>query len=114
MSTPARAAASTVPRTAFAPSMCPAVRGSPRCVAQRPFPSMMIATCMGLSASRRLDDRLDMLEVAQKGLLTHRRDAVLGFGSAGLEGLRAHDIAGFFKFARMGAQVAVAYVEQGL
>jgi hypothetical protein len=44
----ARAAASTVARTAFAPSMCPADRGSPRWVAQRPFPSMMIATCIGL------------------------------------------------------------------
>ena len=46
VSTPARAAVSTALRTALAPSTWPAVRGSPRCVAQRPFPSMMIAICM--------------------------------------------------------------------
>src|SRR6202043_464662 len=80
----ARAAASTVARTAFAPSMWPAVRGSPRWVAQRPFPSMMIATCTGLGAPRRLDDRLDMFEVAQQCLFPGRRNAVLRLRSAGL------------------------------
>src|SRR4051794_31016727 len=29
------------------PARCPALRGSPRCVAQRPLPSMMIATWRG-------------------------------------------------------------------
>src|SRR6267142_3402634 len=106
ISTFARAAASTAMRTAFAPSTCPAVRGSPRWTAQRPFPSMMIATCIGLCAPRRLDDRLDVLQIAQQGLLPDRRDAVFRLRSAGLEGLRAYDIARLFELARMGAQIA--------
>src|SRR5579875_1552674 len=36
-----------VRRTACAPARCPAIRGSPRARAQRPFPSMMMATCRG-------------------------------------------------------------------
>ena len=51
VSMPARAATSTAVRTAFAPSTWPAVRGRPRCVAQRPFPSMMMATCIKYAAS---------------------------------------------------------------
>ena len=35
------------------PRSCPAVRGRPRCLAQRPLPSMTIATCRGHAASRR-------------------------------------------------------------
>src|ERR1700722_14655796 len=110
-STSARAAASTMARTPFAPAMGPAVRASPRWVAQRPLPSMMIAMCTGSTAPRRLDHRLDVLEVAQQSLFADRRNAVLRLRSASLEDLRAHDIAGFFEFARMGAQVAVAHVE---
>ena len=53
VSTPARAATSTAVRTALAPSTWPAVRGSPRCVAQRPLPSMMIATCMRFAEALR-------------------------------------------------------------
>src|SRR5271163_2698232 len=94
----ARAAISTVARTAFAPSMWPAVRGSPRSVAQRPFPSMMIATCMGrLNSPRRLDDGLDMLEITQQGLFSNLRDAIVGFRSAAFERLLAHDIARFLE-----------------
>jgi hypothetical protein len=37
----------------LAPSAWPAARGKPRCVAQRPLPSMMIATCMRPEALRR-------------------------------------------------------------
>src|SRR5512139_2370244 len=33
--------------TAFAPARWPAMRGSPRLAAQRPLPSMMMATCRG-------------------------------------------------------------------
>src|SRR5215470_10918190 len=40
-------AAFTTRRTAFTPSWCPATRGRPRRVAQRPLPSMMMATCSG-------------------------------------------------------------------
>ena len=41
---PSPGAASTTRRTASAPARCPAERGSPRRVAQRPLPSMMMAT----------------------------------------------------------------------
>src|SRR2546428_7938308 len=43
---PRPGAASTTRRTAFAPARWPAGRGKPRRVAQRPLPSMIIATCM--------------------------------------------------------------------
>jgi len=45
VSIPARAAAATTAQTVLAPSTWPALRGNPRRLAQRPFPSMMIATC---------------------------------------------------------------------
>src|SRR5690242_10413964 len=45
--TPALTAALIVRRTASAPRLCPAVRGRPRRRAQRPLPSMMMATCRG-------------------------------------------------------------------
>ena len=41
---------STISRTRSAPRRCPAMRGSPRLVAQRPLPSMMIATWLGPGA----------------------------------------------------------------
>src|SRR5688572_14036676 len=41
---PRSTAASTVLRSARAPSRCPSPTGRPRADAQRPFPSMMIAT----------------------------------------------------------------------
>src|SRR2546426_7025292 len=44
---PSPGAASTTRRTASAPARCPAVRGSPRRAAQRPFPSITTATCSG-------------------------------------------------------------------
>ncbi len=42
---PSRAALSTVSRTASTPARCPSTRGRPRFLAQRPLPSMMMATC---------------------------------------------------------------------
>src|SRR5262249_33088004 len=44
---PSRRAVSTTARTASLPRRCPSMRGSPRRRAQRPLPSMMIATCRG-------------------------------------------------------------------
>src|SRR2546429_9275203 len=41
---PRSGAASTVRRTASAPARCPATRGKPRRLAQRPLPSITIAT----------------------------------------------------------------------
>src|SRR4030095_14205094 len=43
--------ASTVRRSARVPSRCPSATGRPRRSAQRPLPSMMIATVRALSAS---------------------------------------------------------------
>src|SRR5262245_953674 len=43
--TPRSGAASTTRRVAAMPASCPAERGRPRRVAQRPLPSMMMATC---------------------------------------------------------------------
>src|SRR5690348_9571133 len=44
---PSSPAARTVRRSASTPRRCPSTRGSPRCAAQRPLPSMMMATWRG-------------------------------------------------------------------
>src|SRR5665213_2811672 len=44
---PASDACSTTRRTDAMPARCPATRGRPRRAAQRPLPSMMMATCWG-------------------------------------------------------------------
>src|SRR6516164_7205687 len=44
---PRSPAARTVRRSASTPRRCPSARGSPRAAAQRPLPSMMMATCRG-------------------------------------------------------------------
>src|SRR5215468_10415476 len=111
---PSSPAAVTAARTASAPRLCPAVRGRPRCFAQRPLPSMMMATCAGVRepapacsrasgrrsdihdifffGSQRFIDLLDVLvrQVLHLGLAL----AVLVLGDlvlllAGLEGLHA-------------------------
>src|SRR6185312_1865313 len=46
---PRPGAARTVLRNASTPARWPARRGMPRALAQRPFPSMMIATCAGVA-----------------------------------------------------------------
>src|SRR5579871_6386135 len=48
---PRSIAASTVRRSARVPARCPTTVGSPRRRAQRPFPSMMIATVSATSGS---------------------------------------------------------------
>src|SRR6516162_6692307 len=48
---PRSPAARTVRRSASTPRRCPSPRGSPRAAAQRPFPSMMMATCRGTAIS---------------------------------------------------------------
>ena len=45
--TPISMAPSTTSNSECSPCSWPAVRGSPRSSAQRPLPSMMIATCRG-------------------------------------------------------------------
>src|SRR5258707_11393615 len=44
---PSRQHSSTVARTLCVPRRCPSTRGKPRCSAQRPLPSMMMAICAG-------------------------------------------------------------------
>ena len=46
---PISPAARTVLRNASTPRRCPSPRGSPRADAQRPLPSMMMATCRGVA-----------------------------------------------------------------
>src|SRR5919197_2171196 len=48
---PRSPAARTVRRSASTPRRCPSPRGSPRAAAQRPLPSMMMATCRGTAKS---------------------------------------------------------------
>src|SRR5712671_5059045 len=60
---PRPGAARTVLRSASTPARWPASRGMPRALAQRPFPSMMIATCAGVaifSLSGRLRPTLNL------------------------------------------------------
>src|SRR5439155_2750589 len=47
MPIPRSPAARTVRRSASTPRRCPSLRGRPRAEAQRPLPSMMMATCRG-------------------------------------------------------------------
>src|SRR5690242_15646009 len=49
--TPSPGAASTVRRSARVPARCPASGGSPRRAAQRPFPSMMMATLAAVAGA---------------------------------------------------------------
>src|SRR2546425_9621142 len=53
-STPASIATSTTSRTAFMPARCPKGRGRLRSRAQRPLPSMMIATWRGTGPLKRI------------------------------------------------------------
>ena len=48
-STPRRAHSSITIRAGAMPALWPACRGRPRAAAQRPLPSMMIATCRGVA-----------------------------------------------------------------
>src|ERR1700675_3689483 len=71
----------------------------------------MIATCISVPPGR-LDDRFDMLQIPQQRLSADLRDAVAGFWTPRFERLRAGDVTRFLEFAGMGAQVAVADIEQ--
>src|SRR6516225_5837429 len=63
---PSSAAAVTARRAASAPRRCPAIRGMPRAFAQRPLPSMMIATCRGSArgmATALIDETLNLQDL---------------------------------------------------
>src|SRR6185436_19366790 len=90
---PVRAADSTMRLTVRAPARCPAERAKPRRSAQRPLPSMMIATCIArLRAFRRLDQRFQVLEMTGEHPPAFGREAVLGFRDARGEFLLADDV----------------------
>jgi hypothetical protein len=59
-STPKSAAVSTVRFRALTPARWPKVLGRPRALAQRPFPSMMMATCRAESDATVWPDFGDM------------------------------------------------------
>src|SRR2546428_10751041 len=112
---PRPGAASTTRRTAYAPARWPAVRGRPRRAAQRPLPSITIATCReGLcdiklrlkknSASAvpgGADQRLHVVQVALQRAATRSREPVLGLRDAPLERPAARDKLGPFEPPRV-------------
>src|SRR5262245_11448052 len=136
--TPRPGAAFTTRRTASAPRRCPAVRGSPRAAAQRPLPSMMIATwsptptsfvkvlfiakyplkkkrrLVAERAARRADDRLHVIEIALEGPAAVRREPVLGPRAPAFEGLGARHVLRLLELAGVDAQVAVRRLHQRL
>src|ERR1700683_5247459 len=111
---PCRAAASTILSTALAPARWPAVRGSPRCEAQRPLPSMMIAMCTISFVSQSyemrkscaagcLDHRFDMIEVSIQGVLAEHCQPIDSPRAALFEGFGAGQVLGLFQLARVSA-----------
>src|SRR5512140_378531 len=65
---PSSAAAVVISRTVFTPARWPTMRGRRRAFAQRPFPSMIIATCLG-RRSRTISDGRDFAFLLGKGLV---------------------------------------------
>src|SRR5450759_4058656 len=127
MPTPASGAASTARRAASTPARCPMMRGSPRPVAHRPLPSMMIPTCRvlcipkligikkdSLLFTRGLDERLHVVQVALQGTPAGCRQPVIGARHAAGEALGAVHVAGFLQLARMDTEVTVGSIQQFL
>src|SRR6266576_6929141 len=126
---PQPGAISTARRTASAPARCPAARGSPRRVAQRPLPSMTIATWREVlciikqsrkkkestsACARRADQRFHVVEVALERPPAEGGESVFGFRDAACERLVAGDVVRVLELARVDAEVAVARLEQRL
>src|SRR5947207_1366613 len=126
---PRSGAASTVRRKASAPARWPAIRGSPRAVAQRPFPSMIIAACKprevlcdikcvskkrGLQLAHRLNQCFHVIEIFFKRAASHIGQTILGLWHAALKRLGAADIIGLLQLARMHAKVSIGSLEQFL
>src|SRR5260370_12966206 len=112
-------AASTTRRAERAPAWWPAVRGRPRRAAQRPLPSMMIATCGEVlcliklilkkrdgprsALARRADQRLHVIEVALQCAPPGGREPVLCLGDAARKRLHARDVGSVLHLARLHA-----------
>src|ERR1035438_2609351 len=124
---PASGAASTARRAASTPARCPMMRGSPRPVAHRPLPSMMIPTCRVLCISklidikkdslfftRSLDERFHMIQVALQRAPPGGRHPVIGARHAAGEALGTVHVPGFFQLPCVDAEVTVGSIQQFL
>src|SRR6266487_1433118 len=126
---PQPGAISTTRRTAAAPARWPAARGSPRRVAQRPLPSMTMATWKEVlcfikspakkkmtpsACARRANQRFHVIEIALERPPSEGGESVLRLGDAARERLVARDVLGVFELPRMDAEVAVGRFEQRL
>src|SRR5271157_4297144 len=115
---PRLGAASMVRRTASAPARCPALRTRPRLVAQRPLPSMMMATCRPhckalyevlcaikynlqkkdklLSLAGGANQSFHVVQVSFQRPAARRGQAVVGLGKALVKIFAARNVAGLF------------------
>src|SRR5581483_1396815 len=124
-------ACSVIFRTVSTPATWPATRGRPRARAHRPFPSMIIATCIpegealcimkpesqkkcvrrdkgrGSFFAGGANKRFHMIEIALQSPTTGCRQTILGMRQPAAEGLFTTDVAGFLELAGVDAQVAV-------
>src|SRR5688572_14197163 len=67
-------------RSASAPSRWPAARGRPRALAQRPLPSMMMATWRGMAPPSGASDAVPILTAVEIGWLTSDLHDLFFFG----------------------------------
>src|SRR5438045_2451876 len=118
---PQSAAIFTTRRTASAPARWPAGRGSPRRVAQRPLPSMTMATCREVlcfiklsrkkkeftsARTRYADQRFHVVEVALERPPAEGGESVFGPGNTAFEGFITGDVVRVFELARVDAEIA--------
>src|SRR5580704_16352058 len=106
---PRPGAASMVRRTAAAPARCPAARGRPRRLAQRPLPSIIMAAwiiswsrlTVSLPASffHCLNEGFHVVQVLLQRLAAGVGQRVLGLGHAAFKALGATDVPGLLQFA---------------
>src|ERR1019366_3669928 len=124
---PASGAASTARRAASTPARCPIMRGSPRPVAHRPLPSMMIPTCRvlcnpklidikkdSLLFTRGLDQRFHVIQVALQGAPPGGRQPVIRARHAASEALGAVHVPALLQLPCMNTEVTVGSIQQFL
>src|ERR1035438_6142126 len=127
MPMPVSGAASTARRAASTPARCPMMRGSPRPVAHRPLPSMIIPTCRVLCVSkligikkdsllfpRGLDERFHVVQVALQRTPPGGRQPIIGARHAAGEALGAVHVPGLFQLPCMNTEVTVGSIQQFL
>src|SRR5271165_4844654 len=125
---PQEGAASTTRRSAAAPARWPAMRGSPRCVAQRPLPSIMMAACnlwcfscevdmnfdvisFELTVAHGVNQRFHVIEILFQCLTACLRKTVFGARHAAFKRLSARNVVGLFQFSRVHTQVSIGGIE---